>query len=159
MTFRGYHARLIAITQNRLRIQREMAMSVLIGIAGAFSGKKGEGLEGILKGVESHISELDDAIVEVLGGRQTAKEVLSGLAGADVGDSVAETAVARQKQMTKAARSVADVQRDIRKLDVIMSNLTGSVVRNPAGGYGSPGQGPSMYSIGKSSITDQLGRV
>lgn len=159
MTFRGYHARLIAITQNRLRDQREMALSVLIGIAGAFSGKKGDGLDGIMKGLEKHIGELDAAMIDVLGGRQTAKDVIEGLTGAgtDGVDHVVAAAM-QQARVKKAARSVADVQRDIRKLDVIMSNLTGSIVRNPAAGWGQ-GQGPSMYSIGKQSVGTQLSRV
>lgn len=162
MTFRGYHARLIAITQNRLRDQREMALSVLIGIAGAFSGKKGEGLDGIMKSLDKHIGDLDDAMIEVLGGRQSATDVIEGLTGgrevsAGEHQAVAAT-VLQQARVTRAARTVADVQKDIRSLDVIMSNLTGSVVRNPSAGW-NQGQGPSMYSLGRQSVTDQLGRV
>lgn len=121
---------LLAIAKTRLQQQQQFSMSMQLAIGGLLS-KEGAKAGKML---EDSITQLDKLMGDrgnVLGG--AAEKVL-----AQVGDEPppppAKKAPVTQKQAVKV----------IRKLDMLMTKLTGRPVRNPAGQY-EEGQAPNAY--------------
>jgi len=153
MTFRGYNARLIGVMQNNMDQQKAAAMAITMGIAGAFS--KEDGLQTIMGTLDKSSDNLRNAMAGMFEG---GLKINRG--GTKEDDVVLPAPIQRPPdQRGSKERSPETIQQDIRRLDVIMSKLTGAPVRNPMAGYEGPGAGVSQYDIGRVSTTELLNKV
>lgn len=142
----------MAVTQYDIDSQKQLAIAVTMGIAGALS-KEG-GLQEVLDSVESSKSQITEVMSGLFDGSLRSEKGEQG----SVGSPGSRPSMLRQPR-TKRERTTADIQRDIRKLDVIMSKLTGAPVQNPLGGYGGNVAAVSSYDVGRVGTKELMARM
>ena len=153
MTIRGYGARLYGTAMATAQRQRENAMAVMFGVGALFA--------------KSGITTLDEKTNELLESmRAELVKMLSNLpTEAPTEQQQQHSPQAGQPRRQAPApppkpkqRSAQEVQKDIRRLDALMTKLTGRVVKNPAGGY-QRAQAVTAFDVAGTPTVELMRRV